>query len=108
MGKKEFNLPELIEGISNQTDIGPATIEGIFDKARALMANYLANNPDRRIELNGLFIITMEEKPEKPWKFEGKDGVKPAHFAVKCKAHSGFLSAINANLPPDSPLKATK
>jgi len=108
MGKKEFNLPELIEGISNQTEIGVATIAQVFETGRALMANYLANNPDRRIELNGLFIITMEEKPEKPWKMEGKEGVKPARFAVKCKAHSGFFSAINANLPEGSPLKATK
>lgn len=108
MGKKEFDLSELIAGISNQTGFGEATVKQVIDTARALMASHLANNADRRVELHGLFIIEMEEKPEREWEMNGKSGIKPAHFKVTMKPHSGFLSAINDNLPKDSPLKATK
>lgn len=108
MGKKELDLSELIAGISNQTGLGIFTVETVINSARALMASHLANNADRRVELHGLFIIEMEEKPETPWSIDGKQGTKQAHFKVKMKPHSGFLRAINDNLPPDSPLKASK
>lgn len=108
MGKKEFDLSELIAGISNQTGLGVFTVETVINSARALMANHLANNTDRRVEFHNLFIIEMEEKPATHWNINGKSGTKPAHFKVKMKPHSGFLRAINDNLPADSPLKATK
>lgn len=108
MGKKEFDLSELITGISNQTQIGEHTVKQVIESARALMASHLANNADRRVELHDFLIIEMEEKPETHWQIDGKTGTKPAHFKVKMKPHSGFLRAINANLPADSPLKATK
>lgn len=108
MGKQEFDLSELVAGISNQTQIGEHTVKQVIETARALMASHLANNKDRRVELHNFFIIEMKEKPEKHWKMNGKEGIKPARFKVTMKPHAGFLRAINDNLPPDSPLKATK
>lgn len=111
MAKKEFNLPELVTGISNQTQIGEHTIGQVLDNVRKLCANFLANDKDKRIELNGLFIIEMKKVPARPWKTNGKfggptEGITPAHFKVVIKPHKGFIDAINDNLPADAPLKA--
>lgn len=112
MAKKELSKKELITGISNQAQIGEFTIGQVIDNVRILCANHLANDKDRRVEIDGLFIMELKKVKPRKWKTNGEfgpvqEGVTPEHFEVVIKPHAGFIEAVNDNLPADSVLKAT-
>lgn len=93
---KEFNLSELIAVVADNTGLLKSDVRSVIENSFEVIAQQLATNPQKRVEINGLGVLKLKKVKELAGVApNGENYTTPEHYRVKFVPSALFLRNAN-------------
>ena len=93
---QEFNLSELVAVVADNTGQLKSDVNAVLVNAFKELAEQVATNPQKRVEINGLGVLKLKKVNERSGIApNGESYTTPEHYRVKFVPSAGFIFAAN-------------
>ena len=93
---QEFNLTELVAVVADNTGQLKSDVNAVLVNAFKELAEQVATNPQKRVEINGLGVLKLKKVKERAGVApNGENYTTPEHYRVKFVPSALFLRNAN-------------